>query len=243
MASNLVSITRRGFGETTRRGAWWLQSLLTFLGFSAFIVYSTWAAFQGEHYTFGPYLSPMYSPLIWEAAGQPLSGQVLALVSQADIQKNTLSVKVSIDSPPATIRPEMLAQVTFLAPQSESPSTGDERPPLRLLVPRELIAEADGGHFVWVAADERTVAKRRSVQLGSVTAGGLVFIGGSMDEMFHAFDSATGELLWEYKLPAGGYATPSTYMAGGKQFVIIAAGGAGKLRTKADDQFVAFALP
>ena len=76
-----------------------------------------------------------------------------------------------------------------------------------------------------------------------VTAGGLVFIGGSMDEMFHAFDSATGELLWEYKLPAGGYATPSTYMAGGKQFVIIAAGGAGKLRTKADDQFVAFALP
>ncbi len=74
MASNLVTITRRGFGETTRRGAWWLQSLVTFLGFSAFIVYSTWAAFQGEHYSFGPYLSPMYSPLIWEAAGQQLSG-------------------------------------------------------------------------------------------------------------------------------------------------------------------------
>lgn len=74
MASNLVSITRRGFGETTRRGAWWLPSLVTFLGFSAFIVYSTWAAFQGEHYAFGPYLSPMYSPLIWEAAGQSLSG-------------------------------------------------------------------------------------------------------------------------------------------------------------------------
>jgi hypothetical protein len=73
MASNLVHITRRGFGETTRKDLWWVGSLATFLGFSAFIVYSTWAAFQGAHYSFGPYLSPMYSPLIWEAAGQPLS--------------------------------------------------------------------------------------------------------------------------------------------------------------------------
>lgn len=73
MASNLVSITRRGFGETMRRDRWWSGSLATFLGFSAFIIYSTWAAMQGEHYVFGPYLSPMYSPLIWEAAGQPLS--------------------------------------------------------------------------------------------------------------------------------------------------------------------------
>src|SRR5688572_50502 len=62
MASNLVQITRRGFGETTRRDLWWLPSLATFLGFSAFIAYSTWAAFQGEHYRFGPYLSPFYSP-------------------------------------------------------------------------------------------------------------------------------------------------------------------------------------
>ena len=62
MASNLVHITRRGFGETTRNDLWWVTPLLTFLGFSAFIVYSTWAAFQGEHYRFGPYLSPFYSP-------------------------------------------------------------------------------------------------------------------------------------------------------------------------------------
>src|SRR5205085_12330895 len=48
-------------------------SLLTFLVFSAFIVYSTWAAFQGQHYSYGPYLSPMYSPLVWEASGQALS--------------------------------------------------------------------------------------------------------------------------------------------------------------------------
>ena len=62
MASNLVQITRRGFGETARKDLWWLPSLVTFLGFSAFIVYSTWAAFQGEHYRYGPYLSPFYSP-------------------------------------------------------------------------------------------------------------------------------------------------------------------------------------
>lgn len=76
-----------------------------------------------------------------------------------------------------------------------------------------------------------------------VTAGGLVFIGGTMDEKFHAFDKATGKTLWEVTLPAGGYATPSTYMVNGRQFVVIAAGGGGKLATKSGDQFVAFALP
>jgi quinoprotein glucose dehydrogenase len=76
-----------------------------------------------------------------------------------------------------------------------------------------------------------------------VTAGGLVFIGGTKDERFHAFDKNTGKLLWDYALPAGGYATPVTYMVNGRQYVVIAAGGAGKLGTKAGDAFVAFALP
>ena len=60
-----VRFVRRGFGETSRRDTWWIQPLLVFLGFSAFIVYSTWAAFQGNHYTSGPYLSPFYSPEIF----------------------------------------------------------------------------------------------------------------------------------------------------------------------------------
>ncbi|MCS6859915.1 MAG: serine hydrolase [Abditibacteriales bacterium] len=76
-----------------------------------------------------------------------------------------------------------------------------------------------------------------------VTAGGLVFIGGTMDEKFRAFDKATGTLLWEYQLPAGGYATPCTYAVNGRQFVVIAAGGGGKLQTKPGDSFIAFALP
>ena len=75
-----------------------------------------------------------------------------------------------------------------------------------------------------------------------VTAGGLVFIAGTKDEKFHAFDKQTGKLLWEQALPAGGYATPSTYQVKGRQYVMIAAGGAGKLRTKAGDAFVAFSV-
>jgi quinoprotein glucose dehydrogenase len=76
-----------------------------------------------------------------------------------------------------------------------------------------------------------------------VTAGGLVFVAATKDERIHAFDKRTGKLLWEHPLPAGGYATPSTYMVNGRQYVIIAAGGAGKMETKAGDAFVAFALP
>ena len=52
----------RGFGETSRPDRWWVTPLAVFLGLGAFVVYSTWAAFQGEHYHFGPYLSPFYSP-------------------------------------------------------------------------------------------------------------------------------------------------------------------------------------
>ena len=76
-----------------------------------------------------------------------------------------------------------------------------------------------------------------------VTAGGLVFIGATKDEKFHAFDKTTGKLLWDFKLPAGGYATPCTYRVNGRQYVVIAAGGGGKLRTKSGDATIAFALP
>ena len=59
-----IAIPVRGFGETSRRDTWWLQPAAVFAGFTAFIVYSTWAAFQGEYYAYGGYLSPMYSPEI-----------------------------------------------------------------------------------------------------------------------------------------------------------------------------------
>jgi quinoprotein glucose dehydrogenase len=75
-----------------------------------------------------------------------------------------------------------------------------------------------------------------------VTAGGVIFIAATKDEMFRAFDRKTGQVLWQTKLPAGGYATPSTYTVNGRQFVVIACGG-GKMGTKSGDAYVAFALP
>jgi len=65
MAQGQVSLPVRQFGQTSRRDFWWVQPLLVFLGLSAFIVYATWAAFQGDHYTSGPYLSPFYSPEVF----------------------------------------------------------------------------------------------------------------------------------------------------------------------------------
>src|SRR4051794_35078961 len=60
-----AALKQRPFGFTLRQDAWWLPFLLTFLGFSAFIVYSTWAAFQNARFEFGNYLSPMYSPILF----------------------------------------------------------------------------------------------------------------------------------------------------------------------------------
>ena len=73
------------------------------------------------------------------------------------------------------------------------------------------------------------------------TAGGLIFIGATADETFRAFDKQTGELLWKASLPFGGNASPSTYMVGGKQYVVISAGG-GKSGRRLGGTLVAFAL-
>jgi quinoprotein glucose dehydrogenase len=77
-----------------------------------------------------------------------------------------------------------------------------------------------------------------------VTGGGLIFIGATaLDDRFRAFDIDTGRELWSVKLPAGGQANPMTYELGGKQFVVIAAGGHGKLGTTPGDSVVAYTLP
>ena len=76
-----------------------------------------------------------------------------------------------------------------------------------------------------------------------VTAGGLLFIAATNhDRKFHAFDKATGDLLWETTLPAAGNATPATYQVNGRQFVVVAAGG-GKSGAPSGGSYVAFALP
>jgi quinoprotein glucose dehydrogenase len=76
-----------------------------------------------------------------------------------------------------------------------------------------------------------------------VTAGGLVFTAAAMDDRLRAFDAETGKELWSFALPAGGQATPMTYSIAGKQYLVIAAGGHGKIGTKLGDYVLAFTLP
>ncbi|MFL5581455.1 MAG: PQQ-binding-like beta-propeller repeat protein [Gemmatimonadaceae bacterium] len=93
--------------------------------------------------------------------------------------------------------------------------------------------------------DSATLRRLGSVNLGGpiVTAGGLVFIAATLDQRLRAFDVETGRELWSAPLPAGGKATPMTYMAGGRQFVAIAAGGDGGDVFGKGDELVVFALP
>ena len=77
-----------------------------------------------------------------------------------------------------------------------------------------------------------------------VTAGGLLFIGASnFDRKFRAYNSSTGELLWQANLPFSGNATPGTYSIHGRQYVVIAAGGGKDRKSKSGGVYVAFALP
>jgi quinoprotein glucose dehydrogenase len=77
----------------------------------------------------------------------------------------------------------------------------------------------------------------------TTTGGGLVFIGAAFDPMLRAFDTETGELLWQDQLPAGGQATPMSYAHEGRQYVVIAAGGHGRMGSPPGDAVVAYALP
>jgi quinoprotein glucose dehydrogenase len=82
-----------------------------------------------------------------------------------------------------------------------------------------------------------------SLHLGGpiVTAGGLVFIGATLDRKLRAFDVSSGRELWSTELPAGARATPMTYATGDRQYVVISAGGGDDFG--AGDWVMAFALP
>ena len=75
-----------------------------------------------------------------------------------------------------------------------------------------------------------------------VTAGGLVFIAGTPDKMFRAFNKMNGKLVWSYELPFAAFATPAMYKIGDKQFITVACGG-GKLKSTSGDAYVTFAIP
>ena len=96
-----------------------------------------------------------------------------------------------------------------------------------------------------VISDGKTIPAAGTPNLGGpiLTAGSLIFIGAAMDNSIRAFDVDTGRELWNAQLPAGGQATPVTFQENGKQYVVICAGGHGKLSTTIGDSVVAFALP
>jgi quinoprotein glucose dehydrogenase len=84
-----------------------------------------------------------------------------------------------------------------------------------------------------------------TVNTGSsvVTHGGVTFIAGAQDQFIRAFDTRTGDQLWEERLPAGGQAGPLSYEVNGRQYVVIAAGGHEAMQTKIGDSVIAYKLP
>ena len=108
------------------------------------------------------------------ALPSPLTGEVVAITSQADIQKNTLQVKVAIHDPPFVIKPEMLVQVTFLAPELPGSKDIVDHDPLRHLLPKELVKTTTEGATVWVADLQTSRARQQPVQLGKASTERLV---------------------------------------------------------------------
>lgn len=141
--------------------------------------------------------------------------------------------------------PFAMVRAAFLSP-SHMPCTA---PPWGELVGVDLAT----GHIAWRSpvGSMRDVFPATdqipgSVMLGGpiVTAGGVIFTGGSMDRRIHALSAKTGAQLWSAELPASAHAQPITYQAGGKQFVVVAAGGSAVIsEERRGDALVAFALP
>ena len=109
------------------------------------------------------------------ALSSPLTGRVLFISSEADIQKNTLQVKVEIPNPPPIFKPEMLVDVTFRAPKLLQ-RVLEPSQELKLYVLQQLIHQDDGGSFVWLADQSDGIACKTMVETGAVGSNGLVEI-------------------------------------------------------------------
>ncbi len=169
------------------------------------------------------------------AAADPAKG-ILYVNSQ-----NLPSIMQIVDAPVGSPYPYQIGGYRKLRDEKGNPGV---KPPWGQLTAIDL----NKGEFLWqkvLGKNDTTDKDVGTENFGGpiLTAGGLVFIGATRDEMFRAFDAATGAILWETKLPAGGYATPATYSLNGKQYIVIACGGGARLTTKSGDSYVAFALP
>ena len=105
------------------------------------------------------------------ALAEPIAGKVLFVGSEANIQKNTLEVKVALDEPAAVFKPEMLVEVTYLGAESGGGCRDSVSEVMRLYVPQQLVERDESGAFVWVADQSAGVARKAAVTTGSVGGG------------------------------------------------------------------------
>ena len=141
--------------------------------------------------------------------------------------------------------PYAMTRATLLSPLGLPCSA----PPWGVLAGVDL----DSGRIVWrqtLGTTEDLAPGGLALKLGTpsfggpmITAGGLIFIGAAMDDYIRAIDVDTGKELWKGRLPAGGQATPMSYVWKGRQYVVIASGGHARIGSKLGDHIVAFALP
>jgi RND family efflux transporter MFP subunit len=113
------------------------------------------------------------------ALDDPLTGKVLFVSSEADIQKNTLQVKVEIPDPPSVFKPEMLVDVTFLAPEQPQRAKQPTQE-LKLYVLKQLLQQEEKGSYLWVADRSAGIARKTFVQTGATNSTGLVEITGGL---------------------------------------------------------------
>lgn len=129
---------------------------------------------------------------------EPLNGRVLFPTSFADIQKNTLSVKVVIDDPPEVMKPDMLVDVTFLSPERNSEADSakpDSSTPMRIYVPRRLVKTDDSGSFVWVADLAARTAHRKRITLKNPSAvGDMLEVADGLNIASRLIESSTESL-------------------------------------------------
>jgi HlyD family secretion protein len=132
------------------------------------------------------------------ALRKPLNGRVLFPTSFADIQKNTLSVKVVIDDPPEVMKPDMLVDVTFLSPERNADTGSDDSQtsaPMRIYVPQKLVKTDDSASYVWVAdLLARTAHRQRVTILQNSAAGDMAEVTDGLSIASRLIESDTQEL-------------------------------------------------
>jgi len=142
--------------------------------------------------------------------------------------------------------PYRMSRMSYLNAQEEKGIWALTKPPWGTI----LAIDLNTGEKIWEKPLGSMSADPASKDYGSInlggtclTSGGLTFVAGTIDNHLRAFETSTGELLWEYPLPASGIATPMSYFLNGKQYIVIAAGGHGKNSlTKKGDFVIAFSL-